>query len=62
MEFEFYMQNIAIAMSGKFDWLNPEANFDIHSGKPDKPYFTDWTKPLPLQGFPEKPKIPYRFF
>lgn len=62
VELEYHMENIASAMSGKFDWLNPEANFDIHSGKPDKPYFTDWTKPLPLHGFPEKPKIPYRFF
>ena len=26
MELEFHMENIASAMSGKFDWLNPEAN------------------------------------
>ena len=42
-------------MSGKFDWLNPEVNIDISSKNHEKPYFTDWTKPLPLQGFPEKP-------
>ena len=49
-------------MSGKFDWVNPEANFDTFCGKPDKPYFTDWTQPLPLTGIPAKLKIPYRFF
>ena len=27
-----------------------------------KPYFTDWTKPLPLTGFPDKPKLPYSYF
>ena len=49
-------------MSGQFDWLNPEVNFDARSRKHDKPYFTDWTKPLTLHGFPEKRKIPYQFF
>lgn len=62
VELEYHMENIVSAISGKFDWLNPESNFDIHSGKPDKPYFTDWTKPLPLQGFEDKPRIPYQFF
>lgn len=61
MEYEFHMQNIASAMSAQFDWLNPEVYFDAQN--PIKPFVTDWTKPLPLLGFPEKPKIPYtRFF
>ena len=56
------MQNIASAMSADFDWLNPEVNIDLSSKNHEKPYFTDWTKPLPLKGFPDKPKIPYSFF
>ena len=62
IEYEFHMQNIASAIYGQFDWLNPEVNFDARSRNHNKPYFTDWTKPLPLQGFPDKPKIPYQFF
>jgi DNA polymerase III delta subunit len=56
MEYEFHMQNIASAMSEQFDWLNPEANFDARSQNLIKPFVTDWTKPLPLLGFPEKTK------
>ena len=59
-EYEFHMQNIASAMSSEFDWLNPDVNFNPK--KPIKPFVTDWTKPLPLLGFPEKPKIPYKRF
>ena len=55
------MQNIAAALSDSFDWLNPEANIDVR-GRQTVTYFTDWTKPLPYQGFLEKPKIPYMFF
>lgn len=47
-------------MSSEFDWLNPDVNFNPK--KPIKPFVTDWTKPLPLLGFPEKPKIPYKRF
>ena len=61
VELDYHMHNIASALSDSFDWLNPEANYDAHS-KHNEPYFTDWTKPLPLQGFADKPKIPYRFF
>ena len=49
-------------MSAEFDWLNPEMNIDFSSKNHEKPYFTDWTKPLPLTGFPEKPKLPYSYF
>ena len=54
------MQNIASAMSSEFDWLNPDVN--LNPKKPIKPFVTNWTKPLPLLGFPEKPKIPYKRF
>ncbi|MCO6516373.1 MAG: hypothetical protein J6586_07735, partial [Snodgrassella sp.] len=62
VEYEFHLQNIASAMSAEFDWLNPEMNIDLSSKNHEKPYFTDWTKPLPLTGFPDKPKLPYSYF
>jgi hypothetical protein len=59
-EYEFHLQNIASAMSSEFDWLNPDVNY--HPKKSVKPFIIDWTKPLPLTGFPEKPKLPYKRF
>ena len=61
VELENHLENIARAMSNDIDWLNPESNVDNSSGK-DGPYFTDWTKPLPMLGRPNKPKIPFWFF
>jgi hypothetical protein len=40
VELQYHMENIACALSGSFDWLNPEANNDAHS-KHNEPYFTD---------------------
>lgn len=44
-ELEYHLENIVRAMSNNIDWLNPEAILDT-----DKPYYTDYFKPLPLLG------------
>jgi hypothetical protein len=47
VELEYYLENIARAMSNNIDWINQESNIDYYSKK-QGPYYTDWTKPLPL--------------
>jgi hypothetical protein len=61
VELEYHLENIARAMSNDIDWLNPESNIDYYSKKKG-PYYTDWTKPLPLVRKPKQEKIPYKFF
>ena len=58
VELENHLENIARAMSNDIDWLNHESNVDNSSGK-NGPYFRDCTKPLPMLGRPNKPKIPF---
>ncbi|GKC11808.1 hypothetical protein Tco_1008590 [Tanacetum coccineum] len=57
MEFEYYLEQVALAISKEFDWANLKENTNSTTY-----FYVDFTKPLPMQGHPHNVSIATSYF